>query len=288
MYKYFIPLFVVFLSRSILCDCIPIFPYKSYTLDTLTSGVVKVTKCYYELWTNYGSVKDTCVIDTSYEQKLLNSLRSQYMNKKSMIIGYVDSVIAIHDTFWIEDAVHESLSVAIDTVLKGSLAAKSRWFIFFDGCKNGYGSILKKPFISFLNDFDSLSRLGIDPGFLDGNPNGFFLAGNKIYTPSMPGVSVDLMAFLDAMSAGVRNTTRNPVNTLSTGFLTLSKLCKLVQQKNLQELQFFTADGRLVFSSGNAQEQMKFLNSLKTNRGIYFVKLMGGTSTITARLLFAR
>jgi hypothetical protein len=287
MRKINILLFVLFLSRSILCDCLPSY-YKSLTLDTLSPGVVKVTKCYDELWTNYGSVKDTCVIDTSYEQKLFDSLHSQYINKKLMIIGHVDSVLTIHDTIWIEDAVHESLFVAIDTVLKGSLTTKSRWFIFFDGCKNGYGSILKKPFISFLNDLDSLSRLEIDPGTLGSNPSGFFLAGNKIYTSSMPGVSVDLQAFLDAMSAGVRNAARNPANNNPTGYLTLSKLFHLVQQKNPEELQLFTVDGGLVFASGNAPEQMKFLNSLKMYRGIYFVKLKDGKSTITSRLLFVR
>jgi hypothetical protein len=194
--------FVLILALQALPDCIA-SGIKSTSLDTTGPGVVEVTRCYYQLWTAQGPIADTCSIDTSYEQDLLDSLKAEYTRTGRMMIGHIDSVASIPESIWIEDLVQESVHVVIDSTLKGAAAVASLWLTYRGYCTDGCGILINRPFVSFFDSISTISSIGVDPGHFS-EPAGYFLAGGKITSASFPGVSIRLDDFLSAMTSSIR------------------------------------------------------------------------------------
>jgi hypothetical protein len=251
---------------KIIADCISLDP-QSTSFDTISPGTVKVTKCYNQFITNLGVIHDTCILDTSYEKELLDSLQALYSRYSHMVILQIDSVVSIPDTIWREDAVRESVQVVIDSNLKGIYNPLSFWLAFNSYCTEGFGILHHRPFISFFDTVKSISTLGIDPGHFIGlnigiDPGnvpgilGYFLINNRIVSSNFPGVSVDLQEFISAMTSQVRFPEKRPSSSAFNSSSTVIQFDKSA---------VYSLDGRLLGIDTKAAR-------LKLPRGLYIGK----------------
>lgn len=261
---------------SLDCLCPP--SPNSIRLDTLTDGVVLVTKCY-----STSTNEDSCVADTASVQDLLDSLVQDYENNTIAIIGHIKNVISVLDSGIVfPQQLSESLLVVIDSVLKGFFGEESLWVRHAGACKWSAEPMKDRKFLAFFNEWDEIEDMGVYPRTECDKERAYFLNQDTIVKSGeingLPGVSVQLNEFLAVIAASsVRrrmhdHAKKNEIDIYRSYFTEwYMNNKKSVAQSGISTVRILNMTGQVVGRVRDVKSQGALSNPKHLSQGVYFI-----------------
>ncbi len=260
---------------SIDCICDPYLI--SINIDTLQPGIVEVKRCYAPC-----ENESCCVVDTISEKALLDSLIEDYNRNKFVIIAYIDSLINVPapDSPIVEPyPLTESLHIVVDSTFKEPFVERNIWIMYSGFCKWSAQPMLNKKFIAFFDtSYQFIEDLGLYPRNECEGEVGYFIEEGRIKKSGnihgLPGVSVELSKFFDAIGVNIINRKRSYINPKKKVIeISLNSKRILLKKKGIISVNIFNMSGKRMQVDTFISIDRVIMNIEGLKTGIYLLKV---------------